>query len=151
MAWYEDLAPWESARFRSVGWLSRDHPFDTGEVDAGFFGRLCELAQDPWAPAIRMGHHPCEFCRFSGGGYGHFEGHAIPGRSSRELFIPGEGFLYVSPVSIAHYIDAHGYCPPAEFQRAVLQCPPMRSMEYLKRILANGGRGLIAPRRGDDS
>jgi hypothetical protein len=62
--------------------------------------------------------------------------------SSGDLWIPGNGFLYICPTSITHYIDAHGFCPPPDFCEAVLRCPPMRSMDYLKVILANGGRQL---------
>ena len=39
-------------------------------------------------------------------------------------------------------MDAHGYSPPAEFQQAVMDCPPMRSMDYLKAILKNGPKGI---------
>jgi hypothetical protein len=69
----------------------------------------------------------------------------VPSASSMELFIPSTGFLYSFPENIAHYIDSHGYCPPEGFQRAVLDCPPMKSMEYRKLLLANGGRLLVQP------
>jgi hypothetical protein len=36
--------------------------------------------------------------------------------------------------------------PPTEFQRAVMACPPMCSMEYLKAILENGPRGMMPTR-----
>ena len=48
------------------------------------------------------------------------------------LFVPGEGCVYVAPSLIAHYIRTHGYAPPGEFVEAVLQCPEMHSEEYLK-------------------
>ncbi len=51
--------------------------------------------------------------------------------------------LYVAPSLILHYIDAHGYAPPDQFQRAVMECPPMKSMPYLRALLANGGRGIV--------
>src|SRR5438046_1548514 len=126
MAWFEDLAPWGDVgpRLRAVGWLSAAHSFTTGDVDTDFFRRLCDFTQNPWAPWVSCGHHRCEFCRFTGGGSANYNEHIVPGWSSRELFIPGDGFLYVSPVSITHYIDAHGYCPPAEFRQAVMNCPP---------------------------
>jgi hypothetical protein len=155
MAWFEDLSPWPSAGpehaacLRAVGWLSPARPFALGNVDTAFYRRLCELAQDPWAPWVSGGAHSCEFCRFTGGGHASYNGLGVPARSARELFVPGEGVLYVSPVSITHYIDAHGYGPPEEYRRAVLACPPMRSGEYLRRILANGGRRLaVAGRAG---
>ena len=33
--------------------------------------------------------------------------------------------------------------PPREFQEAVLACPQMRSIDYLKAILANGPNGIV--------
>ena len=45
---------------------------------------------------------------------------------------------YASPSTILHYVDSHGYAPPLEFQRAVIECPPMRSMEYLRAIQRAG-------------
>jgi hypothetical protein len=32
-------------------------------------------------------------------------------------------------------MNAHSYRPPEEFCAAVLACPPMRSMKYLKAML----------------
>jgi hypothetical protein len=62
--------------------------------------------------------------------------------AARCLFIPGNGRIYVCPELIVHYMNAHGYAPPAEFCDAVLACPPMRSQQYFKELLANGGRRL---------
>lgn len=53
---------------------------------------------------------------------------------STNLFVPGAAALYVAPSLILHYMDAHEYAPPAAFCQAVLQCPPMRSMAYLRAI-----------------
>jgi hypothetical protein len=50
---------------------------------------------------------------------------------SRRLF-------YVAPSLVLHYVDAHEYLPPESFQRAVMACPPMRSMEYLRAISRHG-------------
>jgi hypothetical protein len=50
------------------------------------------------------------------------------------LFIPGDGFLYVSPELILHYINDHQYSPPVEFCEAVLACPPMNSRAYLNVV-----------------
>ena len=41
----------------------------------------------------------------------------------------------VSVECIAHYVDAHGFCPPATFQEAVLRCPEMRSRAFLEALL----------------
>ncbi len=43
------------------------------------------------------------------------------------------------------HIDAHQYRPPDVFQQAVMACPEMRSMPYLKAIRANGPKGITRP------
>ena len=59
------------------------------------------------------------------------------------VYVPGNAVIYVAPSLVAHYVDAHEYQPPKEFMEAVLQCPPMRSMEYLRAIKSIGGSALI--------
>lgn len=48
------------------------------------------------------------------------------------LWIPGDGCVYVAPSLVAHYIRAHRYAPPQEFVDAVLRCPDMHTEEYRK-------------------
>lgn len=153
MTWYEDLAPCnyfsaDTQRFRAVGWLERGKPFACGDVSEAFFEKLCQLLQNPWNPAYPGGTHRCDLCQFTGNGGGHWRGYEISARSGASLFVPASGFLYVSPSNINHYIDAHNYRPPDEFCMAVLSCPPMRSVPYLKALLENGGRGLVRFRSG---
>ena len=68
------------------------------------------------------------------------KGGVAPVFESASLFVPGNGFLYVGHAMIAHFIDAHGYSPPAGFWEAVRDCPPMNSQGYLERLLFNGPR-----------
>lgn len=130
MTWHADLAPFADLGpgyetcLRAVGWLERGRPFPTGAVDAAVYERLVELARDPWQPAIAMGFHRCDLCLYDG----------ASGR--RNLYVPGDGVLFVCPELIAHYMNAHGYRPPDEFCAAVLACPPMRSMPYFKAVLS---------------
>jgi len=138
MAWFEDLAPcnyfrpeWSSF-LRSIGWLERGKSFPTGLVERKVYDKLLELWNSPWSPLYSMGPHRCDLCYYEGE-YG-----------TTNLFIPGEGFIFVCPQLIVHYMNAHGYRPPEEFCQAVLLCPPMKSMDYLKGILANGGRPMVA-------
>jgi hypothetical protein len=63
------------------------------------------------------------------------------------LYVPYQGKIFVSPSLIAHDLDAHDldahdYAPPEDHQEAVLACPPMRSMEYLKAMVKNGPPGF---------
>lgn len=137
MAWYDDLAECDyfgghpAPSLRAVGWLERGRAFAEGPVDRQVYERLQELLENPWEPMATAGVHACDLCLYKG----------ALGKSN--LFVPGHGFLYVCPELIVHYMNAHGYRPPAEFCHAVLACPPMRSVTYLRSILANGGRSLV--------
>lgn len=139
MAWYEDLTecdyfgPEFAPSLRAVGWLQRGYVFPTGAVDRRVYEILIDLSNNPWAPALPVaaGVYKCDLCLYAGAA------------GNRHLFIPGPGFLYVCPELVTHYMNAHGYRPPAAFCEAVLTCPPMRSMSYLKAVLANGGRPFI--------
>ncbi len=131
-----DFAPWHYSGQRgdhllAVGWLSNAGSFPTGATAREVYTRLQEFAKDPWQPFRFMGVHECELCQFHGEQCG-----------SANLFIPHDGKIYVAPMLILHYINAHHYAPPKEFCDAVLACPPMRSMEYKKVLIACGGSVL---------
>jgi hypothetical protein len=68
----------------------------------------------------------------------------IPGTSRKDLYVPANQVIYVAPELIVHYIDAHQYLPPQVFIDAVLACPEMRSMDYLKALLRGGGNKLLS-------
>lgn len=132
----------EPEKLTAIGWLDSARPFNQGPVIADFFRKLTELLVNPWQPAIAMGRHACGFCRFSGGPTVFRLDNFEVQFGASNVFIPADGFLYAAPSLILHYIDSHGYSPPEDFQRAVLACPPMRSIEYLKAILKNGPTGF---------
>lgn len=151
MAWFQDLEPCTyfgdeyADDLSAVGWLARGKPYASGEVPDEFFFKLGRLLKRPWAPIIFCGSHSCEFCRFTGGvgtrvTTPRWSDVYVPARSCVNLFVPGNGTIYVSPESIAHYVDAHEYRPPDEYIAAVLECPRMSSKEYFGAIRANGGR-----------
>jgi hypothetical protein len=150
MTWYADLAPCDyfgvqyEQQLRAIGWLERGHAFPTGIVPESWFAHLCELLRNPWNPAHPGGHHACDLCQFSGAsGSAVFRDYRISSTAAASLFIPGDGIIYVAPVSISHYIDAHSYLPPDTFCQAVEKCPPMRSSGYFQALLTNGGRELV--------
>jgi hypothetical protein len=91
------------------------------------------LLQEPWQPGIFMGFHRCDLCLYEGPS------------GKRNLFVPSDGFAFVAPELIAHDMNAHGYRPPDEFCAAVLACPEMRSMPYLKALLAAARPLVQAP------
>lgn len=127
---YDDLTPLSyfgaefSDKLVAVGWLTHGHAYARGTVDAMVMRRLSELLRRPWAPSYLMGMEECTFCE-------HERGQA-DAAGSANLFVPGDGFLYVMPELAEHYIQAHGYAPPREFCAAVLRCPPMGSSEYFQ-------------------
>lgn len=149
MTYYADLSPCHyfpsdlDGRLLAVGWLDAEFPYPKGNVDAQFMAKLVELFVNVWQPGLFMGRHECQFCRFTGGPTAfEFKNNTVCIGASN-LFVPASGFIYVAPSLILHYIDSHGYAPPEAFQRAVMECPPMKSMPFFKAILANGGRGIV--------
>ena len=118
----------------AVGWLEQGKPFPTGEVPRAVYDALREMRKNPWQPFVCPGLHECDLCRFDG-----------EARGCANLIIPSDGIIYVAPELIVHYMNAHGYQPPDEVCRAVLSCPPMRSMEYLKAVRSCGGAQMLRP------
>lgn len=107
---------------RAVGWLHPAHPFTTGEVPAEFLTCLKQFVGGWGASADALyfgayaGIHICEFC---GKAYG-----------VGNFGVPADDLLYIAPEMIVHYIEVHGYQPPAEFITAVLRSPLPDSEEY---------------------
>lgn len=140
--WYEDLTECDyfgeeyAEILTAIGWLETEKPFTTGKISQDIYSKLCLFGKNPWGFLLVCGFHQCNFCQFEG-------------KSGIEnLFIPHNGKIYVCPELITHYINSHLYCPPKEFIEAVDNCPPMRSMEYLKKIIENGGRDLVKIAKG---
>ena len=139
---FDYLPQSEGVGFLSAGWISADHGYTEGEVSEEFFLRLCQLLDNRWSPPVASaGIHRCELCRFSGGAttynFGSYKFSAV---GSGELFVPTSSGVYVAPVSIAHTIDCHRYRPSDGFIDAVMNCPEMRSVQYLKNLLDGGVR-----------
>jgi hypothetical protein len=151
---YPDLTPIllppspDSTKLLAVGWLEPGYDYRHGEFAEDYIRKLVELLVNPWQPAMTMGRHSCGFCRLSGGPASFRLGNQADNSEVQmgvsNLWLPAEGFLYVAPSLILHYMDAHGYSPPNEFQAAVMACPPMRSMAYLKALLKNGPTELFS-------
>ncbi|MGW4196191.1 DUF7919 family protein [Streptomyces sp. NPDC005004] len=122
MTHYPDLSAYEynatERKTLNVGWLSREHPYATGEAPAGLVDVLAELARN--AVNADRGMHFCELCPdfptarehtsrgdvFIGGG---------------EIRVTGEqGVEYTSPAMVVHYVEDHSYLPPDDYCTAVL-------------------------------
>ncbi len=123
--------PLDCGSLVAIGWLSAQSEYTKGEVSKEFFEKLTQMAKDPWQPLVSAGIYHCELCQFNAPGF------------TNNVFIPFKGKIFVCPEAIVHYIAAHWYKPPQVFIEAVMNCPEMRSMEYKKAILSNGGRELI--------
>lgn len=154
--YYSDLGPCDyfghwGEILVAIGWLDRDRPFARGPVPKPFFEALVRLLVDPWQPAVAAGHAPCPFCRFTGGpAEVRLVGLVAP-LGSNNVFVPSDKVVYVAPSLVAHYVDSHEYAPPQVFQEAVLRCPAMKSIAYLRQIDARrfkvpptcGGSGIF--------
>jgi hypothetical protein len=137
MVWIPDMsrqlpnADLPSGRGVAVGWLARGHAFTRGEVDSALVDKLVELLANAWKPWSESGVHACDLCgdavwddnEGSGGAFG-----------SENLFVPDDQSIFIAPELITHYIQEHGYAPPGEFQRAVMQCPPPGTVEYFQAM-----------------
>lgn len=172
MTYFEDLSRCDyfgpfagDAQLVAVGWLDHLHPFATGDILPGVMGRLVQFLKDPWDLGAFWGWHLCEICR-EGVRLVHqpkesypdrealsqelsremkqFPG--IPGIGQANLFIPVPGSLdvYVAPSLVVHYMKSRQYCPPLQFQEALMYCPEMNSPSYLGHMRS---RGLTKDRR----
>jgi hypothetical protein len=131
--WIDDLALYGgSDRIVAIGWLERGHDYPVGEVPSDVYSKLAALLVDPWQIAVAAGPHPCDLCMYS-----------PEKRGTNNVFVPGNGRVYVAPELILHYMNAHRYRPPDEFCRSVMACPQMRSSEYRRALMSAAGPGFL--------
>lgn len=131
----------------AVGWLGPSSELPTGPVSDAFLANLFELLADPWSPPFQaLGGHSCELCHPGAQTATQWGRFRLSSFSVANLFVPFDGTIYVAPEGIGHYILCHRYQPPEVFVRAVLACPPARSMGFRKLLLECGGRELIKGR-----
>ncbi len=140
MTYYPDLSTYSYRPYKdkalNVGWLSKSHPFASGDVSKEFIDRLamfcqCRLYQT-------RGKHWCEWCfdtprpdtgffEVQHGNIKLFLGHA-------EIRVFGENDqIYAAPTLIYHYVVKHHYCPPDDFVTAVLTGPLPGTSAYEAR------------------
>jgi hypothetical protein len=103
----EDLARLheESPGF-AVGWLDAKHCFEKGATPDTFRRKLRRLSSRPVRKT--RGFHLCPFC----------QGEPACGNGEIEVRA-ASGNVFVCPVLIVHYVEAHNYKPPESFVRAV--------------------------------
>lgn len=136
---YESQEPTE--KLVAAGWLDPDHPYTRGQLSNRTFERLCAMFEDPFDVWMYRGPHDCGFCNIEGGSTIECGGRAIR-VGTANLFVPSvsPSCVFVMPSLAIHYIQAHDYCPPEPFARAVDRCPPFESQAYLAELLAHGPR-----------
>lgn len=147
--YFTDLTPCSYVGSRepngiSVGWLDKAHSFPRGAVPTGFIERLAEICERP--VVCNLGYHACEFCNFEPDPT--FERLRAAGAlSSTVIRIVGrDGRVYLSPEMICHYVTRHGYQPPEDFVRAVMDTdltPPEPAQGTVEGLISE--LGSIAP------
>ena len=117
MAYIEDLSTktycgWvhKDMACLSVGWLGCTVP-TTGVLAPRYLAVLRDYAAKHAFFDDLLGKHTCEIC-----GEAKFKGEFWI-----ELFVPqvDRRVRFVLPMGVFHYIEAHGYCPPPEFLKAI--------------------------------
>lgn len=128
MSYYEDLTPYNyhhySVKELNVGWLEKEHEFNTGNVPEGFLDRLKTISNKPMFQT--RGFQLCHFCKEQ-----IVDNKIKCATSSNEIrIVSADGKIYASPMMIIHYVESHNYLPPQEFVDAVMNGPLPGSNEY---------------------
>jgi hypothetical protein len=144
-----------SVPLRAIGWLEHPHHFSTGATPPPLVSKLQNLVQQTHATFTHYNFRGVMFCSICKS-----EGFTSPGPiwSQENIFVPGDGAVYVAPGGVVHYVEAHSYLPPREFIDAVLKCPDYNSSEFRDALrAANGGTNppfeftFVFPPIGDKS
>lgn len=130
-----DSGPYDADSWKvpllAVGWLEYPHPFPR-EIPPD--GRVSQLQGLVFAAKKAHPHHNfrglhrCSFCEAKHGASEGLE------NSHVNLFVPGNGVVFLAPAGITHYMESHLYAPPAEFVVAVSQCPTYGSPEFYEAL-----------------
>lgn len=126
-----------SVPLRAIGWLEHPHQFDTGATPSGLAARLQMLVKQGRSAYSHYNFRGVKFCSICKSA-----GLDSPGPiwSQENIFVPGNGVVYIAPGGIVHYVEAHSYLPPREFIDAVFSCPKYGSHEFRDALhAANGG------------
>lgn len=137
MAFFPDLSPYAYGNdvqpgVVHVGWLDGVHAYSKGAVDRRLVEKIKMLAKKP--VELYRGYHLCELCVEPPG----LQHSLIPNRivtdpdcswarwadqrsSNGEIRVRLGNVTYAAPVLVAHYIEEHGYLPPADFLKAIEQ------------------------------
>jgi hypothetical protein len=142
MTWHADLTPRTYGGVAPpgpptlhVGWLSKAHPFPTGDAPAAFIERLDVLAKHGIANESRSFPFCCELCDQ----VGQTEAERTERASYAEIrAVALDGTRLAAPMLIRHYVTAHRYRPPQVFIDAVLRVASLRWEDAWARDLCLG-------------
>jgi hypothetical protein len=122
---------------QAIGWLEHPHLFPQGRFPDLLKQRLRATMNAAWLGGWWigfMGQHDCSLCQGIGRHRDSLHLSAI------NIFLPGDGCIYVFPACILHYIEEHGYHPPLPFCRSVARCHELTGPDYgASLVKANGG------------
>lgn len=105
---------WRGVPVLNVGWLGRGKRYSQGAPPPSLTATLKRMTRTCRAQQTR-GFHLCPWCASR-----LFPRRADGPQGSAEMRVMGSGVAYAAPELVAHYVEAHGYLPPADFIEAVL-------------------------------
>lgn len=141
---YDDLTPYSHLiepfffeHVLNIGWIYPKKKFGLGRVPSSNFDCLINIAFGDYSlKAIVEPARSLPWCPIC-------EAEVEIERSGRllcdsEIWIPGDGRIYSSPITVIHYIEKHNYLPPKEFLNAVVRVDPFDSFDaqsiYLQKL-----------------
>ena len=154
MTYFRDMA--ERCQFslhggliRAIGWLSKYVRYDKTPMVSALRNLVMDQLEGGLYCEFYRGQHVCEFCyqeKHPGQQIGLGEEAFVSGFPSGNgvIIVPSEDYLFVAPSLIGHYIEVHGYKPPEEFIRALIDCPDYQKADLFFDMLYK----LISDRPG---
>jgi hypothetical protein len=144
---------------KNIGWLQRGHAFPTAAPSGETLDLLWQFCS---VPVMKMrGVHVCDLCEVPQASYAERNGKKLLlGHSEIRAFSAGSNIsslrkaleeaesggliflqrspvpfsIYAAPTLIYHYVEAHHYKPPEEFQRALCEGPQPTSPAYFELL-----------------
>lgn len=122
---FEDLTPYaytqehlpvDGSSMLNFGWLDSSHEYPSGHVAPAIVECLLRLAAR-YTNGTR-GFHRCPFCA-ERGQILMLLGDETVYLGSAEIHVTAGDTTYVAPSLVPHYVQVHGYLPPAEVLRAL--------------------------------
>ncbi len=155
MTYFQDLSPLTyfdsspgvgalSTHLVAVGWLDPDYRFSRSEIPppSDVMDKLWAVSSKFWnsLPLSFLGYHHCGFCpnaRPKTPTPVTYKGETRD-TGAANIFVPGEGKIFVAPSLVLHYTLEHQYRLPDEFCSALLASPLPDTREYDRAMRHNG-------------